>query len=230
MASNKKTKAQAQAQQATNVGEAVSRTEEYIEKNKKKLTIIAAAIIVVIVGAWALTHFYFQPRQTKALEALSTGESLFQKGEFQAALDGDSYDYDGFDAIIKQFKGTKAANLAQAYAGIAKAQLGQYAEAIPYLKKFKGNDQMIAPSVLAALGNCYAQSEDYAKAAATLLKAAKKADNNVLSGAYLVQAGQLFEQLGNKAEALKAYKTVKEKYYQSTQAADIDKYIQRVSE
>lgn len=226
MANNK---SKAQAQQAANVGEAVSRTEEYIEKNKKALSIIAIALIVLIVGIWALNHFYFQPRQVKAMSALSAGEKLFEAGDFQCALEGEGYDYEGFDAIIKEFGGTKAANLAKAYAGIAKAQLGQYAEAIPYLQKFKGNDKMIAPSVLAALGNCYAQTEDYAKAAATLVKAAKKANNNVLSGAYLVQAGQLFEQLGNNAEALKAYKTVKEKYYQSTQAADIDKYIERVS-
>ena len=225
---NKKSKVQAQ-QANNNVGEAVSRTEEYIEKNKKTLSIIAIAIIVVIVGIWALNHFYFQPRQEKALAALSAGEKLFEAGDFDCALDGDNNEFEGFDAIIKEFKGTKAANLAKAYAGIAKAQLGQYAEAIPYLQKFKGKDSMIAPSVLAALGNCYAQTEDYAKAAATLLKAAKKADNNVLSGSYLLQAGQLFEQLGNKSEALKAYKTIKEKYYQSTQASDIDKYIERVS-
>lgn len=226
MANNNKS--QAQAQQANNVGEAVSRTEEYIEKNKKTLSIIGIALIVLIVGLWAVNHFYLQPRQVKALSALSAGEKLFQAGDFECALNGEG-DYEGFDAVIKEFKGTKAANLAQAYAGIAKAQLGQYAEAIPYLQKFKGNDKMIAPSVLAALGNCYAQAEDYAKAAATLVKAAKKADNNALSGSYLVQAGQLFEQLGNNAEALKVYKTVKEKYYQSTQASDIDKYIERVS-
>lgn len=224
-----KKKSKAQAQQAAKVGEAVSRTEAYIEKNQRTLSIISIAFIVVIVGAWTLNNYYLKPRQTKAMSALSVGEKLFEAGEFQAALDGDNYDYEGFDAIIRQFRGTKAANLAQAYAGIANAQLGQYAEAIPYLRKFKGDDSMITPSVLAALGNCYAQTEDYTKAAATLVKAARKADNNVLSPAYLVQAGQLFEQLGNDAEALKAYKTVKEKYYQSTQAADIDKYIERVS-
>lgn len=227
MASNKNEKAQ--AQQATNVGEAVSRTEEFIEKNKKALSAIIIALIVIIVGVWALGHYYFAPRQQKALEALSTGEKLFQSGDFQKALDGDSFEYDGFDAIIKSFGGTKAANLAKAYAGISHAQLGQIDEAIPYLEKFKGNDSMIAPSVLAALGNCYAQKDELAKAAATLLKAAKKADNNVLSGAYLVQAGQLFEQLGDKAQALKAYQLVKDKYYQTIQASDIDKYIERVN-
>jgi TolA-binding protein len=96
------------------------------------------------------------------------------------------------------------------------------------LKAFKGSDVMVAPSVLAALGNCYAQVGDEAQAAATLVKAAKKTDNNLLSPAYLIQAGQIYEKLGKKADARKAYELVKTKYYGSMQAMDIDKYIERV--
>jgi len=174
MAQKKKTKSVAQ-QNAANVGEAVSRTEQYIENNKKKLTIIVCVIIAIIAAVLLLNTYYFVPRQQKSLEALVTGEKLFQAGDFQKALDGDSYEYDGFDAIIKRFACTKGANLAKAYAGLSHAQLGQYEEAIPYLKGFKGKDHMIAPSVLGALGNCYAQVGDNAKAAVTLMKAAAKA-------------------------------------------------------
>ena len=96
---------------------------------------------------------------------------------------------------------------------VEKSVVGQYEEAIPYLKAFKGKDHMIAPSVLGALGNCYSQQGDHAKAAATLMKAAAKADNNVLSAGYLIQAGQLYESLGKNAEALAAYKLVKSNTY-----------------
>ena len=228
MAQKRKGKSVAQ-QNAANVGEAVSRTEQYIENNKKKLTAIVCAVIVIIAAILLLNTYYLAPRQQKSLEALVPGEKLFQAGDYQKALDGDSYEYDGFDAIIKHFGCTKGANLAKAYAGLSHVQLGQYEEAIPYLKAFKGKDHMIAPSVLGALGNCYSQQGDHAKAAATLMKAAAKADNNVLSAGYLIQAGQLYESLGKKAGALAAYKLVKSKYYQSTQAADIDKYIERLS-
>jgi tetratricopeptide (TPR) repeat protein len=118
--------------------------------------------------------------------------------------------------------------LAKAYAGISLAKLGRHEEAIPYLKSFKGDDVMVAPSVLAALGNCYAQMGNEAQAASTLIKAAQKANNNVLSPAYLIQAGQIYEKLGKNSDALKAYQEVKDKYYGSTQAMDIDRYIERV--
>ena len=56
----------------------------------------------------------------------------------------------------------------------------------------------------------------------------KKADNNLLSPAYLIQAGQIYEKLGKKADALKAYNEIKTKYYGSMQSMDVEKYIERV--
>ena len=171
---------------------------------------------------------YLKPREQKAAEALFAGEHYFQNGDYETALNGDQNEYAGFEAVIDEFGGTKAGKLAKAYAGLSLAKLGRYEEAIPYLKGFKGNDAMVAPSVLAALGNCYAQVGDEAQAAATLVKAARKADNNLLSPAYLVQAGQIYEKLGQKADALNVYQEVKDKYYGSAQAMDIDRYIERV--
>ena len=208
--------------------EAVSRSEAFINKNKKVISAVVAAIIVVVAAGMLISTFVVKPREQKAAEALFAGEKYFQNGDFETALNGDLYDFAGFEAVAAEHKGTKAANLAKAYAGISLAKLGRYEEAIPMLKSFKGGDAMVAPSVLAALGNCYAQIGDEAKAAAALVKAANKADNNLLSPAYLVQAGQIYEKLGKKADALKVYSTVKDKYYGSVQAMDIDKYIERV--
>lgn len=215
-------------EQVLNVEEAVSRSEAFINKNKKILVTLVVAVVVLIAGGVMLSTYVIEPREQKAAEALFAGETYFQQGDYETALNGDQYDYAGFEAVAAEHKGTKAANLAKAYAGISLAKLGRYEEAIPMLKGFKGNDVMVAPSVLAALGNCYAQVGEEAQAAATLMKAARKADNNLLSPAYLIQAGQIYEKLGKKVDALKAYQEIKTKYYLSNQANDIDKYIERV--
>ena len=214
-------------EQMLNVGEAVSRSEEFINKNKKTIIGVVCAIVVLIAGSVLVSTLYIKPRAQKAAEALFAGERYFQNGNYEAALNGDQ-DYAGFEAVADEFGNTKAGKLAKAYAGISMAKLGRYEEAIPLLKSFKGKDALVAPSVLAALGNCYAQTGDEAQAAATLVKAANTADNNLLSPAYLIQAGQIFEKLGKNADALKAYQEVKDKYYASSQAMDIDRYIERV--
>lgn len=208
-------------EQVLNVEEAVSRSEAFINKNKKALVAGVAAVVVLVVAGLLTSTYVIAPREKKAAEALFMGEQYFQNGNYETAIVE-------FESVIADHKGTKAANLAKAYAGISNAKLGNYEEAISLLKAFKGNDAMIAPSVLAALGNCYAQVGNEAQAATTLVKAAQKADNNLLSPAYLIQAGQIYEKLGKKSDALKAYTLIKDKYYGSMQAMDIDKYIERV--
>jgi tetratricopeptide (TPR) repeat protein len=208
-------------EQVLNVEEAVSRSEAFINKNKKTISTIVIAIVVLIIGGVATSTYIIKPREQKAAEALFVGEKFFQNGNYETALSE-------FEAVADDFGSTKAGKLAKAYAGISMAKLGQYEEAIPYLKAFKGDDTMVTPSVLAALGNCYAHIGNEAQAAATLVKAAHAADNNLLSPAYLIQAGQIFEKLDKKGDALKVYQEVKEKYYGSTQAMNIELYIERV--
>ena len=145
------------------------------------------------------------------------------------ALNGDSLSYKGFAAIATEESGTDAGNLANAYAGLCLAQTGKYEEAIAYLEKFSGDDQMVAPAVKGALGNCYVHKGDLEKGASLLVAAAKESDSQSLSPIWLQQAGEVYEKLGKKDEALKAYQTIKDKYFNSYNGVNIDKYIERVS-
>ena len=124
---------------------------------------------------------------------------------------------------------TDKIELANAYAGICYAQLGQYGNAVKYLNKFSADDHLVSPAILGTMGNCYAQLGELDKAAATLVKAADKANSHALSPIYLIQAGQIYEKLGKNSEAVNAYKAIKDKYFNSYQAMDIDKYIERAS-
>jgi len=132
--------------------------------------------------------------------------------------------------IASDYSGTKAANLARLYAGLSYAHLGKAKEAVEMLSDFdEADDQMISPAALGALGNCYAEVGEVDKAISTLKKAAKKADNNSLSPTFLITAGELLESQGKKEDALDCYKQVKEKYQESMQYQEIDKYIERAS-
>ena len=54
--------------------------------------------------------------------------------------------------------------------------------------------------------------------------------DNAFAASYLVKEGLALEQLGDKAAALECYKTIKDKYPQSIEAFDIDRYIAAVEE
>ncbi len=210
-----------------NVEDALTQSEAFLIKNKKAIIGGVVAVIIIVAGFIMYKHLYAEPREEKAQAALFKGQELFEQDNFEQALNGDSIGYTGFLKIANDFSGTKAANLAKAYAGICYAHLGKYDEAIKYLNDFDGTDQMVGPAVLAAAGNCYAQLDQLDKAVSSLLKAADKADSNTLSPIYLLQAGEILVKQGKAEEAIKAYTTIKDKYFQSYQAMDIDKYIEQ---
>ena len=209
--------------------EAMSSSEAFIIKYKNKFLAGIAAIVIVVGGVLGYQHFISEPNEKKASEALFRGEQYFIADNYELALNGDSLGYEGFLKVADQFSGTNAGKLANAYAGICYAQLGEYENAVKYLDKFNANDQVVSPALMGTMGNCYAQLGQLEKAAATLVKAADKANSHALSPIYLIQAGQIYEKLGKKSEAVSAYQTIKNKYFNSYQAMEIDKYIERAS-
>lgn len=216
-------------QDPLDVEEALMTSEAFLFKYKNIIVGVVVAIVVIVCGTLGYKHFISEPNELKASEASFMAERYFGNDEFEAALKGDSLGNMGFLKIADEFSGTKAGKLANAYAGVCYAKLAQYEDAAKYLDKFSASDFMVAPAMLGTIGNCYAQLGQLDKAAATLLKAAEKANSVVLSPVYLLEAGQILEKQGKNSEAVEAYKQIKNKYGNSMQAMDIDKYIDRAS-
>jgi len=200
----------------------ISKSEQFVEKNKNIIMYALIGIIAVVAVVWGWNK-YSASNNEKAQEEIWTSQQLFEQGLYDQALEG-------FIALIDEYGSTKAGNLAKAYAGLCNKELGNYSEAISYLKDFSGNDNVLAPAVLAAQGDCFVNMSDpdNAKAAELFEKAAKAADNAQFSPLYLKKAGLAYEAAGDKASALKAYTAIKENWAETLSAQSIDKYIERV--
>ena len=204
--------------------EQTSKSVAFFEKHKKTIVAAVVAVIVIIVGIIMFNNYYLEPRANEASTELAKSQELFDQQQYDKALAG-------FQKVAADYSSTDAGNLAQLYIGICQANLGKWQEAVNALESFNGKgDQMISPAAEGALGNAYANLNQLDKAVEHLKKAAKMADNNSLSPTFLIQAGEILESQGKKAEALELYKQVKEKYFNSMQYQTIDKYIERVSE
>ncbi len=204
------------------VDAALSKTEQFVEKNKNNIMYVFAAIIVIVAAVWGWNKLS-DSNNEKAQDEIWTSQLLFEQGQYEQALEG-------FEAVIDEYGSTKAGNLAKAYAGLCNKELGKYAEAIELLNDFSGNDNVIAPAVLAAQGDCLVNQEnpDNKKAAELFEKAAKAADNAQFSPLYLKKAGLAYEAAGDNASALKAYQAIKDNWAETMSAQTIDKYIERV--
>ena len=207
------------------VVEAVSKTELFFSSNKVAITAVVTVLILAGLGIFLWHKFGYLPKSEEAQEQMFPAEANFREGEYELALNGDG-NVLGFAQIIDEY-GSKPGKAVYLYAGICELQLGNWNDAISYLKQYKGKDQILLGRATACIGDAYVGLEDYAAAASYFEKAAKISDN-VFSATYLLKAGMTYEQLGQNDKALAAYKQIKDKYPQSIEGYDIDKYISRI--
>ncbi|MCR4583663.1 MAG: tetratricopeptide repeat protein [Prevotella sp.] len=222
MANNNNSQAAPTAEQTLNQSEA------FFLKNKKAIIACVVALVVIIAGILLYRTYVSGPAELKSSTALAKGQEYFAASQYEKALNGDSASFKGFLNVANEYSGTRAGNLANLYIGLCYANLNKWQEAADYLEKFDGSDDaMISPAAIGALGNAYAHLNQLDKAVSNLTKAAEKADNNSLSPTFLIQAGEILESQGKKADALKLYQQVKDKYFNSMQYQTIDQYIER---
>ena len=207
------------------VVEAVSRTELFFNSNKTAIIAIIAVLIIAGAGFFLWHKFGYMPQKAEAQEQMFPAEANFRAEEYELALNGDGKVL-GFAQIIEEY-GNKAGKAVYFYAGVCEYQLGNYNEAISYLSSYKGKDKILLARATACIGDSYVALNDYAKAVGYFEKAASIVENIYAAG-YLLKAGVTYEELGQKDKALAAYKTIKDKYPQSMEGYDIDKYISRI--
>ena len=215
---------------------ALNKHEDFILKYKNILIGAVVALVVIIVGiVYFNNHRSSQLKEAQAamqvpelsmeqaMSQLNMSAQSFGEQNFNVALNGDSTGHKGFLKIADEYSSTKAGNLANLYAGLCYAHMDQWENAVKYLEKYDADDDiLIAPAHLGALGNAYAHLN--------------QADKPM----YYIQAGEILESQGKKAEALELYKKVKQYDRQknipgvNTQSSPyvdmIDEYIQRVSQ
>ncbi len=207
------------------VGNAVSRTETFFKNNSKLLSYTGIAIVAVAAVIVLLINFYFKPLKEEAVAQTFTAEQYFRAGDFEKALNGDGNAL-GFSQIIDEY-GAKAGKAVYLYAGICELQQGNAEPALAYLNKYNGKEPVLEGRALACKGDAYSMLGDYAQALKSYLAAAATEDNT-FAATYLLKAGIVCEEMGDAAQALKHYKTIKEKYPQTYEGYEIDKYINRI--
>lgn len=217
--------------QGPDIGEgvesALSRTERFIEENQKSIIRVVTVLLALTAIFLALKRFYMTPREDEARSQMFVAEQYFETDSFNLALYGDG-NYSGFIEIIEDYSLTKAANLSQYYAGISYLRLGEYEDALGYLKKFRARDKMVAPVAEGAKGDACVELGEMEKGLDYYLKAAKKSKNNFTTPVYMVKAAQVYEHLQEFEKAMVLYQQVKADFPDYARNNNIDKYIARL--
>lgn len=215
--------------------EGASKAEEWVVKNQKYIFGIVGAIALVTVGYLLYNNFIAEPKEIEAADEMFMAQQNFQKAVdgtpttntdslYNLALNGAEGKY-GFLKIAESYSGTDAANLANYYAGIAYLNTGKFTEAITHLDKFSSKDIILSTLAKGAVGDAFAQKNQLKDALDYYKKAAEMNVNDMTTPRFLLKAGQTAYNLGQKAEAVKFFTEIKEKYESSPEARNIDGLI-----
>jgi tetratricopeptide (TPR) repeat protein len=209
-----------------NVEETLTKTEQFLEENYKMMLTVLGVIVALVAIVW-LARLYLSKRSEEAQAQIYQAERYLEMDSINLALNGDG-NYLGFIDIAKDYKMTSVGNLARYGAGICYLHLGEYEQAIEYLKKYSKKDRVIGSLAIGAMGDAYVELGDTDKGISKYIEATKYADNSFSTPLFLMKAAELHETNGNYTGALEIYEKIKNQYPESTEGATIDKYIARV--
>ncbi|RMG76763.1 MAG: hypothetical protein D6707_11965 [Bacteroidetes bacterium] len=208
------------------VEEVYSKTEKYIEENKNSLSIIIGAVLVVVAGYFGYKYMYVEPLEQEAQEQIWKAEQYFEQDSFRLALNGDG-NYFGFLQIADNYSVTKTGNLANYYAGICYLRLGDYNNAIEYLKNFDSDDALVAPVASGAIGDAYMELGNTREAIDFYLKAANQSKNNFTSPIYYMKAAMAYESLNDYKNSADIYEILIKDFSDTKEGRMAVKYLAR---
>lgn len=197
------------------------------EGNKKTINTVLTVILALIVGFFAYMKLFKEPNETKAANAVSFAQNYFAQDSLDKALNGDGQ-HKGFLKVMKQYSGTKTANLCNYYAGICYLKMGDNKNAIKYLKDFDAHGTLVEYAAYGALGDAYMGNNNVKEGIEYYTKASAKKDDNLLTPIYLYRAGVAYEMNKEPQKAIENYKRIRNDYPQSAQARDMDKVLARL--
>ncbi len=221
--------AEIKVREAPKVSEGLEVATDFLGKYKNIIISILAAIIL-IAGGWMLyKNLVLKPKEERSAEAIFKAEEYFRNDSLTLALNGDGLNK-GFLNIIKNFDGTKAANLAHFYAGIIYLRTNDFNNAVKHLKDFSTNSKQIQMIAYGRLADAYSEQGKKDDAVNNYKKAGNYfPEDETNSSEFLFRAGYLLESMGKNKEAVDVYKEIKEKFPKTEKGFAVDKYIYRLS-
>ena len=206
------------------------------EKNKKLVNYLGGGLIVLIAAFSYFKFFYLPEQENAAANEMFWAENYFERDSFNIALKGGvmimSPDGQkpmmGFEQVADEFSLTKCGNLANYYAGICCLRTGKYEQAIDFLKKYSGNDEMISSIAIGATGDAHIELNQVDEGLKYFLKAAENSHNDFTTPYYLRKAAFAYEMQKNYKQALDIYERLRKEYPNSNEGKTSAKEIAKL--
>ena len=205
----------------------IARGAGFLDKNKKRLSIIGGGLVLITLGLFFYNQFIYKPADLKSQEALWHGEyALLNEQNWSAAITGDSLGNAGLKSVAESYSGYSGGDIAQYELGIAYLNNGQYQEAITALEQVAFEDEMIASITFGAIGDAYIELGNITSAAGYYEKAYTNSKNDLTGPIYMLKAAYAKETENKYEDAVKIYQKLMDEYPLAPEVNKAKKYIE----
>lgn len=208
------------------IQEKLEGAEHWFEQHPKTVIGIVAAIALALGGYFGY-RYYAGGQEDIAQKEMFQAVRYFEADSLNLALNGDGNNL-GLLQIIDDYSMTKAANLANFYAGAIYLKQGKFPLAIYHLEDFSSNDLLVQPRAYSLMGDAYMEQKDYENAAKYYSKASSYKPNKQFTPIYLMKAGLAYEKLNQADKAKSVYQTIIDQYWESPEFQTAKKYKARL--
>ena len=216
-----------QEQSSYEGGDAYTRTEVFIEKNKKPILGAIVIIVAIVAAYFGYQRLYLAPMDEDASAEMWKAEYYFGVDSLQKAIHGDQAGYKGFKDIVEEYGGTRSAGLARYYLAVSYLRSGRHQEAATQATSVETANAFVNALAQGVAGEAYVEMGKKEEALSYFKEAARISDNDLTRPLYLKKAGLLLESMQEYGKALELYERIRDEHPGSHPGQDIEKYIGR---
>lgn len=167
-----------------------AKTVSYVKTHTP--TIIGIVLgVIVLVGGVVGYNIYSQNQEREAQAFLGYAEQLYIGANYEAALNGDDSAMGvGLAAIVNNYGGTNAGNMARYYAAISELEMGNADMALAYMNDFKAPEGILGVNAINFHAILLANAGEHKQAAAMFKKAADWDKNSSTTPSNLLSAAK----------------------------------------
>lgn len=209
------------------VNEVYSKTEVFIDRNRKILSIVLIAVIVVVAAGAGYYYLMAKPKEERAAQESWKAEQYFELDSLDLALYGDGL-YAGLDDVIREHNGTKAAARGHYALGVIARDRGDFEEARDHFNKVDVSDEVVRTLAIAGIGDSEVELGLYSDAAKTFERALARSKGtkaeSFLAPMMHFKAGITYLELEEKDKAAKHFDQIVKNYPDAQNYAVAERY------
>jgi len=197
------------------IGESISKTEEFFNKNKNLIYVFSGSLILLFIF-FSTYNFIKDNQNIEAQEEMFQAVYYFEQDSLVKALNGDGNNY-GFLEIIDEYSLSDAANLSHYYAGVSYLKLGNYDNAISYLLPYSSSDLLLQARAYSLIGDAYVELQDYNNAIKYFKLASSNNPNEYFTPKYILKLALVYEKIDDLNSAINSYDQIIDEFKDSAE-------------